>query len=253
MNSAFDLKGQIALVTGASMGIGEGVAKRIALAGATTIVAARSMETLEKLANEIHGEGGEAYPLYLDVTDVSGIKKAFEQVEKDFGRLDILVNVAGLGFNHHALDVMEQDWDDMMSVNLRGLFFCSQAAGRIMVKNHYGRIVNMSSQASVVAIKDHAVYCATKGGVNMVSKVMALEWAEEGVTVNCVGPTFTYTPGTAERLDNPEYLKTVLERIPAKRVATLDDVAAAVIYLASPAAGMVTGSLLLVDGGWTLP
>ena len=252
MASMFDLDGQIALITGASMGLGYGIAKSIAKAGATTIVAARTMDKLEELSEEIRAEGGQAYPLYLDVTDVEGIRSAFDKVEKDYGRLDILVNSAGLGFGQKALDVTQDDWDTMMDVNLRGLFFCSQAAGKIMIKNHYGRIINISSQASVVALKGSAVYCATKGGVNMVSKVLALEWAQEGVTVNCVGPTYAYTPGTAKSLDDPEFLKTVLDRIPVKKVASIDDVAGAVIYLASPATGMVTGTLLLVDGGWTV-
>ena len=251
MASLFDIKGQIVLVTGASMGLGRGIAKSVAGAGAKTIVAARSMDKLEELTEQIRAEGGESFPLYLDVTDIPATRLVFEKIEKDYGRLDILVNAAGLGFGHKALDVTENDWDEMMSVNLKGLFFCSQAAGKIMTKNHYGRIINISSQASVVALRGSSVYCATKGGVNMVSKVMALEWAQEGVTVNCIGPTYVYTPGTAESLDNPEFLKTVVDRIPVKRVATIDDVAGAVIYLASPAAGMVTGTLLLVDGGWT--
>jgi len=161
------------------------------------------------------------------------------------------VNNAGLGFNHRAVDVTEADWDEMMDVNLRGLFFCCQAAGRRMLSRGYGRIINMSSQASVVGIRDHAVYCASKGGVNQLTRVLALEWSAQGVTVNAVAPTFIYTPGTAERLDRPEYLQGVLARLPIGHVGTINDVAGAVIYLASPAAGMVTGHILLVDGGWT--
>jgi NAD(P)-dependent dehydrogenase (short-subunit alcohol dehydrogenase family) len=138
-----------------------------------------------------------------------------------------------------------------MAVNLKGLFFCCQAAARHMLRKGYGRIINMSSQASLVGIKDHAVYCASKGGVNQLTRVLALEWSEQGVTVNAVAPTFIYTPGTKERLDQPDYLARVLARIPAGRVGTIDDVAGAVIYLASDAAGLVTGTVLPVDGGWT--
>ena len=163
----------------------------------------------------------------------------------------MLVNNAGLGANHHAEDVTESDWDGMMAVNLRGLFFCCQAAGRIMLEQGAGRIINMSSQAGVVGIRDHAVYSASKGGVNLLTKVLALEWSARGISVNTVAPTFIYTPGTAERLDQPGYLRHVLERIPIGRVGTIDDVAAAVVYLASPAGGMVTGHILVVDGGWT--
>ena len=120
-----------------------------------------------------------------------------------------------------------------------------------MLKQGHGRIINMSSQASVVGIPRHAVYCASKGGVNQLTKVLALEWSARGVTVNAVGPTFIYTPGTAERLNNPEFLQGVLARLPIGKVGTIADVAGAVIYLASPAGSMVTGSLLMVDGGWT--
>jgi 2-deoxy-D-gluconate 3-dehydrogenase len=134
---------------------------------------------------------------------------------------------------------------------LKGLFFCCQAAGKIMLQQGCGKIVNISSQASVVGIKEHAVYCASKGGVNQLTRVLALEWSSKGVNVNAVAPTFTYTPGTAERLDDPSYLKGVVDRIPIGRVAEIKDVAGAVIYLASPAGDMVTGTVLLIDGGWT--
>ncbi|MBI5928390.1 MAG: SDR family oxidoreductase [Chloroflexi bacterium] len=247
----FDLTDQVAIVTGASKGIGYGLAKALAHAGAKVAVAARDLAALEKLAWEIEEEGGTAYPIELDVRDVPQIQPVFERVAAHFGKLDIVVNNAGLGANHAAVDVTEADWDDMMEVNLKGLFFCCQAAGRLMLPNGYGRIINMSSQASVVGIRDHAVYCASKGGVNQLTRVLALEWSARGVTVNAVGPTFIYTPGTAERLDNPEYRAGVVARIPSGQVGTITDVAGAVIYLASPAAGLVTGTVLLVDGGWT--
>ncbi len=248
---SFDITGQVAVVTGASKGIGYGLAKALAHAGAKVAVMARDTAALQQLVSDIEAEGGEALAVALDVTQVPQIAPAMRQVKDHFGRLDILVNNAGLGFNHPATDVTEADWDGMMDVNLKGLFFCCQAAGKIMLDQGYGRIVNMSSQAGEVAIRDHAVYSTSKGGVNMLTKVLALEWSARGVTVNAVGPTFIYTPGTAERLDNPEYLAGVLARIPINKVGTIADVAGAVIYLASPAGGMVTGHLLLVDGGWT--
>lgn len=247
----FDLTHQVAVVTGASKGIGYGLAKALAHAGAKVAAAARDAEALEQLCAEIRSEGGEALAVPLDVRDVKQIQTAFDRIHSHFGRVDILVNNAGLGFNHAAVEVTEADWDDMMAVNLKGLFFCCQAAGRIMLKQSYGRIINMSSQASVVGIRDHVVYCATKGGVNQLTRVLALEWSAQGVTVNAVAPTFIYTPGTAERLDNPDYLQGVLNRLPIGKVGTITDVAGAVIYLASPAATMVTGTVLLVDGAWT--
>lgn len=247
----FRLTNQVALVTGASYGIGSGIAKALAHAGATVVVAARSIPELERLVEEIQAEGGTAGAVPLDVRDVAQIQATMDTIADRFGRLDIVVNNAGLGANHPAVDVTEADWDEMFAVNLKGLFFCCQAAGRLMLKQGHGRIINMSSQASVVGIRDHAVYCATKGGVNQLTRVLALEWSAQGVTVNAVAPTFIYTPGTAERLDTPEYRDAVLARLPIGRVGTVTDVAAAVIYLASPAGALVTGTVLMVDGGWT--
>jgi 2-deoxy-D-gluconate 3-dehydrogenase len=247
----FRLDGRTALVTGASKGIGWDLAKALADAGAAVAVAARDRGALEQLADEIRTDGGQALAVELDVRDVGQMGDVFGNVREHFGSLDVLVNNAGLGANHPAEVVTESDWDEMMDVNLRGLFFACQAAGRIMLAQGSGRIINMSSQAGVVGIREHAVYSASKGGVNLLTKVLALEWSSRGVTVNAVAPTFIYTPGTAERLDQPEYLKGVLDRLPIGRVGTTTDVAGAVLYLASPAGAMVSGHVLVVDGAWT--
>ena len=243
---------QVIVVTGASKGIGWGIAKELANKENILVLCARNTEQLVKLKYEIEKEGGRAHVFGLDIASVDQIKKIFKEIYDEFGRIDVLINNAGLGYNHAAMDVEESDWDEMMDVNLKGLFFCSQQAGQYMIEKGYGRIINMSSQASIVAIKDHAVYCASKGGVNMITKVLALEWAKNGVTVNGIAPTFTYTPGTAERLDNPEYLAGVLNRIPVGKVASIKDIVAAITYLTGPNSGMVTGSTLVIDGGWTI-
>ena len=235
----FTLTGKVVLVTGAGRGIGRGLLTPLRDAGATVVSGVRNLEDADTEA------------VVLDVTDLDNISRAVDEVVHRHGRLDVLVNNAGLGANHPAEDVTEADWDEIMDVNLKGLFFTSQAAGRVMLKQGEGRIINLSSQAGVVGIRDHAVYSASKGGVNLLTKVMALEWSERGITVNAVAPTFIYTPGTAERLDDPDYLEGVLDRLPINRVGTIDDVAGAVIYLASPAGAIVTGHILLVDGGWT--
>jgi len=245
------LHGQVALVTGASRGIGHDLVLHLAAAGATVAAAARSADDVVDLVREVSAQGGRASALELDVTDVRGLAAAVASVEAEHGRIDILVNNAGLGANHDALDVTEADWDQMMDVNLRGLFFLTQAVARGMVARRYGRIVHLSSQAGLVGIRRHAVYSASKGGVGMLTKVLALEWAPFGVTVNAVAPTFVRTPGTAARLDDPAFAADVLARIPVGRFGTTADVAGAVIYLASPAAGLVTGVTLPVDGGWT--
>lgn len=242
----FSLAGMTALVTGASYGIGNGLAKSLAAAGARVAVAARTEAPLLDLAREIDGV---AVP--MDMRDVGSIRRGVDRAVRELGRLDVLVNNAGLGANHPALEVTEEDWDELMAVNLRGLFFCCQAAARTMLAQKFGRIVNMSSQAGLVGIENHVVYAASKGGVNQLTRVLALEWSRHGVTVNAVAPTFIETPGTKERLDDPAFRRRVLERIPAGLIGSIDDVAAAVVYLASPAARLVTGTVLSVDGGWT--
>ncbi|QJC50320.1 glucose 1-dehydrogenase [Paenibacillus albicereus] len=247
----YSIDGRIAIVTGASRGIGRGLAEALAAAGAVVVATARRLDDLRPLLDDIEAAGGRAAGYELDVRDVGAIGRTFGRIAEEHGAIDILVNNAGVGDGMAAEDITEAYWDEMMDVNLKGLFFCSQAAGRIMLKQGRGRIVNVSSQVSIVGIPDGAAYCASKGGVNQLTKVLALEWGARGIGVNAVGPTFIYTPGTADRLDEPEFRRSVLERIPAGRIGTIQDVAGAVIYLASPASDLVNGTLLLVDGGWT--
>ncbi len=248
---SFSLAGRVALVTGASRGIGRGLADALAAAGATVAVTARAREDAVTAADSIVAAGGVASSHTLDVHDVGSIARAIDEVVDRHGRLDILVANAGLGANHAATDVTEDDWDEMMAVNSKGLFFTAQAAGKVMVDQGWGRIIAISSQASLVGIRDHVVYCASKGAVNQIVRVLALEWGARGVTVNAVAPTFIYTPGTADRLDDPAYRRAVVDRIPVGKVGTIADVAGAVVFLASDAAAMVNGVILPVDGGWT--
>ena len=200
----FDLTGQVALVTGAGRGIGRDLARALAACGAHVLAGVRE-PAMADVAWTAPGDG-RVEPLHLDVTDVASLRVAVDAAVGSSGRIDILVNNAGLGANHDALDVTEDDWDDMMAVNLRGLFFVSQAVGQHMVERGYGRIVNVSSQAGLVGIRRHVVYSASKGGVNLVTKVLALEWAPHGVTVNAIAPTWTlhaWNRGAPGRPDLP--------------------------------------------------
>jgi len=248
---SFRLDGRVALVTGASRGIGRGLVDALAAAGATVAVTARDGAFATEVAAAVRHAGGSATGHSLDVTDLASIEGAVGEVLDTHERLDVLVANAGLGDNAPALDVTPQHWDSMMDTNLKGLFFTAQACARPMIDQGSGRVIALSSQASLVGIRDHVAYSASKGGVNQMVRVLALEWGPLGVTVNAVAPTFIYTPGTAERLDDPEYLASVVERIPVGHVGSIGDVAGAVVYLASEAGGMVNGSILSVDGGWT--
>lgn len=248
---SFSLKDHVVVVTGSSRGIGRGLAEGLAAAGATVAVTARSLDDARTVAESITAAGDSATAHALDVADVESIGRAMDEIADVHGRIDVLVANAGLGANHPALKVTEPDWDDMMTVNAKGFFFTAQAAGRHMVAAGSGRVVAISSQASTVGIVDHAVYCASKGAVNQAVRVLALEWGPLGITVNAVAPTFIYTPGTAERLDDPDFRRGVIDRIPVGDVGTIADVTGAVAYLASDAGRLVNGAILPVDGGWT--
>lgn len=252
MRETFSLEGKVVVVTGASRGIGRGLASYFARQGARVVALARSEALLRELVAEVTAAGGHCTARVLDVRDVAAIRPVFDAIAAEYGRIDVLVNNAGMGKPIPALELTEADWDEMMSLNLKGAFFCAQAAGRHMVAQGKGRIINISSQAAVIAIDGETVYCASKGGVNQMTKVLALEWSKHGVTVNAVGPTFTYTPGTAERLDDPTFRAGVLANIPRGRIGSIEDIAAAVQYLAADASDMVNGAFLLTDGGWTI-
>jgi NAD(P)-dependent dehydrogenase (short-subunit alcohol dehydrogenase family) len=247
-----DFTGQFILVTGAAKGIGRGLAERFARCGGTVCFAVRRADSLEETRTFAASLGSDHHALVMDVAKPDEIARGFAEVHQRFGRLDVLVNNAGDGSNAAALDETIEQFDRIMTTNVRGTFLCSQAAARIMIPQRYGRIVNIGSQAGVVAIANHTAYSTSKAAIHMMTKVMALEWAPHGVTVNTVAPTFIHTPGTHERLENPAFRKSVLDRIPVGRVGTIDDVAHATCFLASRASGLITGETLLVDGGWTI-
>ncbi|MDR2655784.1 MAG: SDR family oxidoreductase [Oscillospiraceae bacterium] len=248
----FSLRGKSMIITGASKGIGAGVAGLMAELGVRLYLAARGKDALEGVCAAIREKGGEACPYTVDLRNVADIRRCVDKIARDQGKIDILFNNAGMGKPIPALDLEESDWDEMMDLNLKGMFFFSQAVAKKMAATGGGKIINMSSQASVAAISGETIYCASKAGVNQMTKVLAYEWAGKKITVNAIGPTFVYTPGTAERLDDPAFRAEVLKNIPLGRVCSMEDVAGTVAFLASPASDMLTGDFILIDGGWTI-
>jgi NAD(P)-dependent dehydrogenase (short-subunit alcohol dehydrogenase family) len=249
---AFDVAGRIALVTGAARGIGRACALALARAGADVALGLRDAGAGGDVADAIRALGRRALPLQMNVTRPAEIAPAVAEAVNHFGQLDILVNNAGIGPPNAAIAVTESDFDATLAVNLKGTFFVSQAVGRAMIAGgHGGRIVNLSSQAGFVALPTESVYCMTKAAIAHLTKCLAVEWAAHGINVNAVAPTFIRTPGTVKWLEDETFRRDLLARIPLGRVGEPSDVAAAVVFLCSPAAAMITGSTLLIDGGWT--
>jgi NAD(P)-dependent dehydrogenase (short-subunit alcohol dehydrogenase family) len=246
-----DLTGEVALITGAARGIGRACALALAEAGADIVLGLRDIHSDDGLVNEIKALGRKVLSLQMDVSKISEIKAAFEILEKEFGKLDILVNNAGIGPANAIEDVTEEDFNYTVEVNLKGTFFVSQFAGKHMKRQKYGRIVNLSSQAGFIALPTESVYCMTKAGIAHLTKCFAVEWGKYNITVNAVAPTFIKTPGTEKWLLDEEFNKVILSKIVLGRVGIPKDVASAVLFLSSPASSLITGTTLMIDGGWT--
>jgi NAD(P)-dependent dehydrogenase (short-subunit alcohol dehydrogenase family) len=247
----FSVRGKIALVTGSARGIGRECALTLAAAGADIAIGLKNIQRDEGLEEEIQDLGRKSYRVQLDMRNMKQIGAAADLVMKEFGRIDILVNNAGIAPANLAADVTETDYDDTVNVNLKGTFFLSQAIGRQMIKQRSGRIINLGSQAGFIALPSESIYCMTKAAISHLTKCLAVEWGPYNINVNAVAPTFIHTPGTEKWLMNEEFRKDVLSNIVLGRIGEPSDVAAAVLYLASPASQLITGTTLLIDGGWT--
>ncbi len=251
---SFDLSGRTALVTGAARGLGRAIALALAGAGADVALGLRHAEADGGLADEIAGMGRRALRLQMDVTDLPQSYAAIDRTVAEFGGIDILVNNAGGGIDDRALDVKEADFDAVIAYNVKSVFFLSQRVARHMIEQgRGGRIVNLSSQAALVALPGEPVYCLSKAAVSHMTRCLAVEWGEHGINVNAVAPTFIETPGTAAALADPAFKADTLERIAAlHRIGQPGEVSGAVVFLASPAASLITGHTLAIDGGWSV-
>lgn len=246
----FDLTGRRALVTGGNRGLGLAIAHALAAAGAHVVLGVRDPDGAEQPLRAIRAEGGSASSITLDVTQLDEARAAIDAASDD-GVFDILVNNAGGGVNGPAIDVTEADFDAVWSLNVRSALFLSQHVARSMPAG--GAIVNIASQAGIVALPGESSYCIAKAAMLHMTRCHAVEWGDRGIRVNAVAPTFIETDGTAEALSDPEFRADVIDRIAAlHRIGTPTEVAGAVVFLCSPAASLITGHTLVVDGGWTI-
>ena len=249
---SFSLSGQVALVTGSGRGIGRACALALARAGADIILGLRRKDSGETLADEIRSLGRQVLSVQMDVSRLDEIEAAVQAGVEYFEHIDVLVNNAGIGKPNPAEKVLEKDFDDTLEVNLKGTFFTAQAVGKVMIQQRQGRIINISSQAGFVALPTESVYCMTKAAISHLTKCLALEWAPYNINVNAVAPTFIETPGTKKWLDDETFRASVKNRIPLGRIGDPAEVAEPVVFLASPAASLITGATLMIDGGWTI-
>jgi NAD(P)-dependent dehydrogenase (short-subunit alcohol dehydrogenase family) len=247
----FKLNGKVAIVTGAARGLGRACALALTHEGADIALGLRDIATAGDLEQEIKTMGRKVIRLQMDVSDLQQINDAVARVVKTFGKIDILVNNVGVAPVNLAENVTEADFDHTVNLNLKGTFFTAQAVGKQMIKQRLGRIINMSSQAGFIALDNESVYCMTKAGINHLTKNLASEWAKYNINVNAVAPTFIETPGTERWLKNKDFRKSVVDRIPLGRIGKPMEVAGAVVFLASDAASLITGEIMLIDGGWT--
>ena len=244
----FRLDGKVALITGSSTGIGRHLIEVFAEAGARVIVTSRSVEVAAEVARTLDQQGFEAVGIDLEVGSVESISRAFRRIRNSFGRVDVLVNNAGTFNRKPSVDVTEEDWDTVVDTYLKGTFFCCQEAGRMMLAQHSGKIINIASQMAFNALPGRAAYCSAKAGVVHLTRALGLEWAKNGMTVNCIAPTFTVVRD--EPVAESAFRQFILDHIPMGRMAHPRDIAGAALFLASSASDFITGQTIAVDGGW---
>ncbi|UGY11203.1 glucose 1-dehydrogenase [Phyllobacterium pellucidum] len=248
----FSLDGKVTLVTGASRGIGRACALACAAAGSDIVLGLRDISGSSDLIAEIEAMGRKVLPVRLDISQRADIESAVEAALKQFERIDVLVNNVGVAPGDLAERVSEAAVEEILQVNIKGTFLMTQTVARHMINRKAGRIISISSQAGTVTLRGEAIYCMSKAAINHLSRCLAAEWAPYGITVNTVAPTFIWTDGTRPALADKDFHDQTLAHIPLGRIGETRDVVGAVVFLASPAASMITGLNLLVDGGWSI-
>jgi gluconate 5-dehydrogenase len=249
VHNFFDLSGRVALVTGASRGLGQYMARALARAGADLVVTARKKEDTDAFASEVRDLGRRVVGLSLDVRDEASIRRMTDEAIAAFGQIDVLVNNAGGNVRRPATDVSFEEWSQVVDTNLRGTFFVAQAVARHMIPRRYGRIINIGSVTSVFGYAGIAPYCASRGGVKQLTMSLADEWGPHDITVNCLAPGWFRTNQNKVLYENPRWVEQLCDRIPLHRPGQPQDLDGAVVFLASDASAYVTGQTLLVDGG----
>lgn len=247
---SFDLTGKVAIVTGATKGLGYGMALGLAQAGADIVVVSRTPADCEKVAAEIKGMGRKALAQPTDVSKPESVQKLVDSAVKEFGKIDVLVNNAGTAVTKRAEDLTEEDWDRVVNTNLKGVFMLTQAVGRVMIGQKAGKIINIASIFGFVGDKSVLPYLASKGGVLQLTRGLAMEWARHNIQVNAVAPGYVITPMNEKELSQEKVRNYLIKKIPMRRFGDIPEIAGAVVFLASDAASYVTGTCIAVDGGW---
>ena len=247
---SIDLSGKVALVTGGSKGIGYGMAHALAQTGADIIIVSRNLAEGEKAAQDMRDLGRKAVAISCDVTSATAVDAMVKKSVEVFGKIDILVNNAGMNIRKQVVDIAEEDWDKVLNTNLKGVFLVAQRVGKEMIKQQGGKIINIASVMGAVGMPMLGSYCASKGGIVQLTKVMALEWAQYNINVNCLAPAYIRTPMTEGWLTDQARLQVILGSTPLNRIGTLEEVAGPTVFLASDWSNYMTGHTLLVDGGW---